>query len=301
MAIVQTVIRPGAPKANPFTVCIVANPALEAPWNSATFVADPIIGQLAAFQAAVVYIDSALFGLLAGEQEQLLADPAIVPFVRVVSLYDDSLPATAANSLVAQDGASDILVARRAGFSAFLANYNIRADVIYAVSASATHARASAWFTTDDDTKPGVPFSLKGGAGFFHRYYNTIPGTVAIHLTATSLTALHEFGHAISSYSNGKILDLYVDSPVGFNNLLGRPIPATFCNYNGANFSTDPLRDGLGYPANWQSYHCALVDPTCPAVMDNYWLSQKGSNACLHDSVTKAFIRDRVVAKIGRP
>jgi hypothetical protein len=301
MAIVKTVVRPGAAKPNPFTVCIVANPAVEAPWNSSTFFADPILGQLAAFQAAVAYIDSALFGLLPGQQEQLLADPAIMPFVQVVSLYDDGLAATAANSLVAQDGGSNILVARRTAFSPFLGNYDINADIIYAVSASASHTRASAWFTTDDDTQPGVAFTLNGNSGFFHRYYNTIPGTVAIHVTSSSLTALHEFGHAISSYSNGKILDLYVDSLVGFNNLVGRPIPATFCNYNGTNFSTDPLRDGLGYPASWQSYHCALVDPTCPAVMDNYWLSQKGPGACLHDSVTKGFIYDRVVAKIGRP
>jgi len=301
MAIVSTVMREGAAKPNPFTVCIIANPTLEAPWNSGTVVADPIIGQLAAFQAAAAYIDSALFGLLPGQQEVLLADPGIMPFIRVVSLYDDGIAPSLANALVAQDGASNILVARRSIFVAFLANYGIAADVVYAVSASASHTRASAWFTTDDDAGGGVPFTLDGNQ-CFHRFNSLIPGTVGIHVTPDSLTPLHEFGHAISSYSNGMILDLYVESPVGLNNRLGRPIPPTFCSYQGTAFASDPNRDGLGYlPDLAQSYHCALVDPTCPAVMDNYYRSTKGAEACQHDRVTGQFIRDRMAAKISRP
>jgi hypothetical protein len=299
MAVVSKVIRAGALKPNPFTICIVANPVVEAPWNSGSVMQDPLIGQLAAFQAAAAYIDSALFGLLPGQQENLLADPALTS-IRVISLYDDLVSLALPNALVAQDGSSDILVPRRAVFSPFLATYSMNADVVYAVSASATHTRASAWFTTDDDTQPGVPFTLDGNQ-LVHRFYNTIPGTVAIHVTANSLTALHEFGHAISSYSNGKVLDLYVDSPAALNNKVGRPIPAGFCSYQGTTFSADPLRNGLGYPPAWQSYHCELVDPACPAVMDNYWLSAKGPVACLHDAVTKAFIRDRVAAKVSRP
>jgi hypothetical protein len=300
MAVVKKVMRAGAPKPNPFTICIVANPVLEAPWNSGSVAKDPLIGQLAAFQAAAAYIDSALFGLLPGEREDLLADPTLMPFIRVISLYDDTLATTLSNALVAQDGSSNILVARRTAFLPFLANYQIDADVAYAVSASATHTRASAWFTTDDNARSGVPFTLDGNP-FVHCYYNTVPGTVAIPVTANSLTALHEFGHAISSYSNGKILDLYVDSPTALNNKVGRPIPPLFCNYQGASFSTDSLRDGLGYPPSWQSYHCELADRSCPAVMDDYWKSTKGSVACLHDIVTKAFIKDRVAAKISRP
>src|SRR5271165_811160 len=301
MAIVSRVMRTGAAKPNPFTVCIIANPTLEAPWNSGTVVADPIIGQLAAFQAAAAYIDSALFGLLPGQQEVLLADPGIMPFIRVVSLYDDGIAPSLANALVAQDGASNILVARRSIFVAFLANYGIAADVVYAVSASASHTRASAWFTTDEDAGGGVPFTLDGNQ-CFHRFNSLIPGTVGIHVTPDSLTPLHEFGHAISSYSNGMILDLYVESPVGLNNRLGRPIPPTFCSYQGTAFASDPNRDGLGYlPDLAQSYHCALVDPTCPAVMDNYYRSTKGAEACQHDRVTGQFIRDRMAAKISRP
>ena len=82
MAVVKNIIRAGAVKPNPFTICIIANAVLEAPWNSGTVIKDPLIGQLPAFQAAAAYIDSALFGLLPGQQEKLLADPALMPQIR---------------------------------------------------------------------------------------------------------------------------------------------------------------------------------------------------------------------------
>ena len=207
------------------------------------------------------------------------------------------------NALVAQDGSSNTLVARRSVFNSFLAqypSYNIAADVVYAVSASVSHTRASAWFTSDDDGQGGVSFTLDGSA-LFHRYYNKIPGTVAIPASSTSLTAIHEFGHAISSYTNGMIVDLYVDSGSGLNNKKGRPIPTGFCDYNGTLYSSDMNRDSLGYPVGWSSYHCALNDPSTPAVMDDYWQSPAGSVVCQHDQVTRAFILDRVKVKVGRP
>ena len=58
------------------------------------------------------YIDSALFGLLPGQRETGLGDPAIMPFVRVLSLLDAGVMPSAATALVAQDGVSDLLVAR---------------------------------------------------------------------------------------------------------------------------------------------------------------------------------------------
>ncbi|HWG19218.1 MAG TPA: hypothetical protein VG225_01725 [Terracidiphilus sp.] len=303
MALTFREIRPGAPKSNPFTIAIVANPVLEAPWNSGAVIADPIMGSLPIFQAAAAYIDSSLFGGLPGQREAVLADPTIATAIRVVSLFDDTLPVVLGNALAAQDGSSFTLVARRSGFRAFLAQYpqfHIQTDVVYAVSASPTHTRASAWFTSDDDAQPGVPFTLDGNA-FLHRFYNLIPGTIAIPANSTSLTAIHEFGHAISSYTNGAIVDLYVDSNPGLNNKRGRPIPAVFANYSGTTLASDLTRDGLGYPGSWSSYHCELVDPTCPAVMDNYWLSRSGSVTCQHDRITRQYILDRVRAKAGRP
>jgi hypothetical protein len=303
MAITFREIRPGSPKANPFTIVVVANPVLEAPWRTGAVMIDPIIGQLAAFQAAAAYIESSLFGGLPGQREAVLAEPSIANAIRIVSLYDDAVPTDLAHALVAQDGNSNTLIARRSVFNAFLAQYpdfNITPDVVYAVSASPTHTRASAWFTSDDDGRAGVPFTLDGNP-YFHRYYNQIPGTIAIPVTANSLTAIHEFGHAISSYTNGMIVDLYVDSTAGLNNKLGRPIPLNFCDYNSTVYGSDTIRDGIGYPGSWSSYHCALIDPACPAVMDNYWQSSSGPVTCQHDQVTRKFILDRVTAKAGRP
>jgi len=301
MGVVVNVIRPGdSSKPNPYTIAVIANPALESPLRSGIFAGDPILKSLAAFQAAVVYIEANLFATLPGQKEKLLADPAIQPKVRLVSIFDDTLVPGPATSLVGQDGVSNLLVARRNAFAPLLTKYSIQADVAYAVSASSSHTRASAWFTSDDDNGPGIAFTLDG-TGFVHRYNCLVPGTVGIHVTASSLTALHEFGHAASSYTNGSVLDLYVDSPPGLNNKTGRPIPPNFAVYDSTSYQSDPIRDGLGYPAGWSSFHCELLAPACPAVMDNYYLSASGALACEHDAITRRFLRDRILAKIGRP
>jgi hypothetical protein len=116
-----------------------------------------------------------------------------------------------------------------------------------------------------------------------------------------SLTALHEFGQPLSSYSNGSVVDLYVDSSAGLNNKRGRPIPATFATSSGIALPVDMARDGLGYPAGWQSYHCELIAPAVPAVMDNYWAAPSGvPEHCLHDRITGQFLGERLLVKICR-
>lgn len=285
-------------KADPFTICIAANPALEAPWESGAFVVDPIMRDRPGFDRTARYIVDALFGNLPGQAERLLADPTIERFIRVVTLWAPGLPPIDANALIAQDGASSLLVARRVVFSRFLTRFGLAVDVAYAVSESGTHTRASAWFTSDDDSRPGLSFTLDG-VMMSHRYYNLIPGTVAIHTTASSLTALHEFEHAISSYTNGKIVDLYVDSAPGLNNRHGRPIPARFADYSGTSVNADPSRDSLGYPSSWRSYHCELIATGSPAVMDDYWKAAV-PDQCENDRITRQFVIDRIRAKVSR-
>lgn len=217
-----------------------------------------------------------------------------------MSLFVSGLTAASTNSLVGEDAVSNLLVARRTAFAPFLARYGLHADIAYAVTASRTHVRASAWFTTDDDSRPGVNFTL-GGRTFAHRYYALIPGTVALPVSSTSLTALHEFGHALSSYSNGAVTDLYIDSQPALNNKRGRPIPADFANYNGTVYNSDMNRDGIGYPAAWQSFHCELLNAAVPAVMDDYWLAPSGvPEECQHDAITRQFLLDRLRAKTSR-
>ena len=295
------VIRPGdTTKPDPFTVCIVANPVLEVPWKSGQFTIDPVTSDESAFDTAAAYVEQVLFGRLPNLAEQFLGDASIEPGVRVISMFVRGLPAEDENSLVAQDGVSNLLIARRTAFKPFLARYGEFADIVYAISASETHTRASAWPTSDDDDAAGVPFNLDGTT-LYHRYEALIPGTVAQHVTSDSLTALHEFGHALSSFGNGQITDLYVDSDPAVNNKRGRPIPAGFAVYDGTNLAADRRRDGLGYPPGWQSYHCALNDPRFPAAMDDYWSAPGGMpERCQHDQITRRFLLDRVRAKQER-
>ena len=287
-----------AGKPQPFTITIISNPSLERPLGSGNFVADSITTDQQAFDACAQYIKNALLGRLPGQRELFLADPAIGPCIRIVSLFVTGLNLEDANSLVGEQ--ADLLVARRNVFNGFLIRYRLQADVAYAVSQSEINTRASAWYTSDDDTRPGVAYSLDGTT-LYHRYYNLIPGMVAIHSSSSSLTALHEFGHALSSYTNGKIVDLYVDDGTGVNNKTGRPIPAQFAVYNNSTYASDSIRDGLGYPAGWQSYHCELIDPALPAIMDDYWQAPDGvPEHCQHDRITRQFLIDRVLAKISR-
>ena len=44
----------------------------------------------------------------------------------------------------------------------------------------------------------------------------------------------------------------------------------------------------------------ARIDPTRPAIMDNYWAAAGGPLKCQHDKLTRAYILDRVHAKATR-
>lgn len=285
-------------KPDPFTVCIIANPALEAPWGSGQFLPDQIVGARGAFDSCAAHIVDCLYGSLPGQGEMLLAPPDIRDEVRIVTLFVAGAGADDSNSLVGQDAVSNILVPRRAAFAPFMNRHGIVADIAYAVSSSASHARASAWFTSDDDGRSGVAFQLDG-IQLFHRHFCLVPGTIAIHVDERSLTALHEFQHALSSYSNGKIVDLYVDGSLGVNKKRARPIPPAFGTYRATQHASDPMRDGLGYPAGWGTFHCGLHLPSSPAVMDNYF---QGASplACQNDTVTRQFLLDRLRAKVSR-
>ncbi|PHJ57162.1 hypothetical protein VF14_21800 [Nostoc linckia z18] len=297
---VTRIIREGdTTKADPFTILFLANPALETPWNSGTFEVDPVTSDQVAFDTCVSYACDSLFGSLPSQKENLLDHPTIGPKIRILSVFQVGLNAEDKNALVAQDSVSNLLVARRQIFIPFISNLGLQADVVYAISQSTSHNRASTWFTSDNDAGPGFNFTIDGVTQS-HRFYNLIPGTVAMHTSARSLTPLHEFGHALSSYTNGALVDLYVDSEQAFNNKRGRPIPEFFATYSGTGIISDTSRGGLGYPAGWQSYHCELLNLYAPAVMDNYYLASGGSETCLHDSITKQFLLDRLFAKISR-
>jgi hypothetical protein len=124
-----------------------------------------------------------------------------------------------------------------------------------------------------------------------------------MHITAHSMAGLHEFGHAASSFTDGFVTDQYVDSPPNFNVKKGRPIPALFGSLDATNYNADSDRDGLGYPAEWTSFHPALTDPAVPSLMDNYWMAAAPHvpESCVFDTITRQFLRDRLMAKLSRP
>ena len=254
----RRVIRASTPGATSvFTVLIVANPvpARHPAANRTTYVADPVIANAAAFDAAAAYIDRCLFGeqtalapdgvTAVTQAEQMFKDPAIQGKVRVELLFIRNLEITADHALVEEMWASNILKPRQDQFDPLVRYFGAVADVIYAVSLSPTHTRASALPMKDDASAGGVAFTYDGAA-LTHWYETLVPGAVAIHSSATTLTALHEFGHAAGSTTAGMVIDLDADTSLGYPNEInfksGRPIPTTFATLDGVAYERHRAR-----------------------------------------------------------
>jgi hypothetical protein len=294
------------PNHNPYTIVIVANPAIESPAESGFCSRDPILDAPDRFAACVAYVIQSVFGKLPGQAEKFMA-----PFekdIRILAIFDAKAETIITNALVSEYGMDDLIGPRQQQFADFLAGYldegrPVKADVAFAISAS-THTRSASQYTFDDDGAGGVPFDYNGTA-LSHRYTNVQPGAVALHVDADTVVPLHEFSHAASSWTNGCVQDLYIDCDLTngpINIAVGRPIPAEFGTYSGKSYKSDVQRDGLGYEAGWSSYHCALVDPNYPALMDDFTRARGGrSLASRHDQITVQFLTDRIKAIMSRP
>jgi len=295
-----------ASKANPLFILVLNSIALERPLGSNNFVPD-----LAApgntttdkgpFTKQAEYIYRNLFGKLTGQTDLVLGQSPHAAKIRFWSTYVWGLVPNGATALVGEDGAtgSTIISPRRDAVPRMLDYIGLKPDIVFVVTKSPTHNRASAYGTTDNDNLGGVS-AVYDGKAMVHRYFHTIPGMAAMHVTSDGMTAAHEFGHAFSSYSNGFITDLYVSGNVAFNRKVGRPIPDVFCTYQGKTYSSDKQRDGLGYPGNWTSYASELIDPSRPAMMDNFWYATGGPLKSQHDKLTRAYQLDRIAAKVSR-
>src|SRR5262249_29111721 len=290
-------------KADPFFILILNNIALERPLDSHNFVADMSTGSKtdrALFGKSAEYITKNLFTEMPGQAEKLLADSPHNQKIKLWSIYVWGLAANDASSLVGEHRlqGSNAIRPRRDAVVAMLAYLGMNADIVFLVTKS-PYKRATALPTTDDDTRGGIPATYDGGT-ITHRFYHQFPGMVAINVTSSTMTAAHEFGHAFSSYTNGHVADLYNDSNAPFFNLkVGRPIPDNFSSYQGKTYLSDKARDSLGYKPNWVSYHSELADPAQPAIMD-YYTNTTQPMLCLHDKITKAYIMDRIAAKVSR-
>jgi hypothetical protein len=292
-------------KADPVFILILNNIAFEEPLGSNNFIPDMWSGSTAnraLFETSAEYVNKNLFGEVSGQAEKLLADSPHAQKIKLWSMYVWGLPINSASSLVGEHPVrgSDALLPRRDAVVAMLAYLGLNPDIVFLVTDS-SYTRAWSIATTDDDSRGGVAATYDG-ATIYHRFYHKIPGMSAINTRSSTMTAAHELGHAFSSFTNGHIADLYVDGGgcVGFNRKYGRPIPNDFAGYQAATYVSDPTRAANGgYESGWTSYHPEPTDPSEPALMDDYHYTTLPM-LCLHDKITKAYILDRIAAKVSR-
>ena len=294
-------------KADPFFILVLNNIAIERPLNSGAFVPD-MNGfgggstDRSLFTDCAEYLYRSVFGKLPGQADKMLGRSPHAAKVKFHSMYVWGLVANGATALASEemDSGTGIARPRRDAVPRMLAYLGVNPDLVFIVTNSPTHQRASA-YPASDHLSGGSHVTDYDGQQFMHYFRHAIPGMATIHATGHSLmTGAHEFGHAFSSYPAAYITDLYADGPAAFNRKTGRPIPPIFATYAGVQYKTDQVRPPVGYPATWTSYHCELEDVSNPALMDNYHYGTPGPLACKNDKITTAFMLDRLAAKVAR-
>lgn len=302
------ILNDGALKLRPFTIAFVANPAIES-LAGGVFTADPILSNRTGYHDVVVHCLQNLFGVT----EDVLRLNDIDAQMRFVSIFDSTKPAIAANALARESPSIGYMLPRRDVLAAFLANFGVVADIVMVIHGSTTRFLASAFPTTDDGSGTSSIFGYDA-VTHKHGHFPSIPGSCAlsVHMLTTGITVLHEFMHAVADVSNGDMPDLYNDTGAGIFNINKKfrvmgippappipPVPGQFAFFNGVSFASDLTRDGIGYDLTWLSYHCQLIDPSRPNVMDNYWLGAPPQQ-CRLDRISYAFVTDRLKAKLSR-
>lgn len=290
----------GEPGRTQYAIVLVANSAIESAAGG-TFTPDPILTNRAGFQDIVRH---ALENLLM-VTEPVLRDRETR--LRFVAVFDPQRPTTV-DAALCREATPNLMAPQRSRFAPFLASYLVEADMAFAVHGSTVFDRATAWYTTDDMNRETVGFTYDGITRR-HGRYTQVPGTatLAVGMAQNGLTVLHEFGHAASEWDSGRINDLYVDgSALGaevnkkFRALPTDAIPAAFATVDAIAYTADSLRDRIGYPNTWTSYHPELIDTTRPNLMDNYWLASSNIQNCRLDRLTAAWLGNRLDIKMNR-
>ncbi len=300
-----------------YTIGIIANPAIQVAGktgNEGPFVNDTIISDRPAFHRKVISVLESLFD----RNEDVFRDSQIEPHIRIFTIFDDSLPSDTAYALLRRRSDSNYIAPRSEDLpnllDTFLNNYQESADVLVLVTKD--NRSRMAWFTTDTTT--GTNFTYDG-TNYVHGNGATTPGAFADSIypvyrnDADKMTTLHEFLHAMSERTHGKIIDLYNNDIVaGLNaNKKGRTaassIPVQFAEYASTTYNSDrpnpPAyqgRGGLGYPGTDNinaSYQPELRENSNPNLMDNY-ASATDPLQCKLDRLTYQFVIDRIRAKI---
>lgn len=296
------VLHSGPPKVRPYTIVLVANTAIEDEAGG-TFTSDPVLANRVRFYETVRFCLRNMFAVT----EDLLRQGHIDASIRLVTIFDDTAAAIEANSLV-QEVAPNRMEPKGTKTNSFVERHHENADIVFVINGSTTHFQATSQFTTDYAAGPSTGYTFDGTARV-HGHLPRIPGicTLSIVLVQNFLTALHEFCHAASDFNNGKVHDLYVDGTArGF--LINKKfradsadaIPNIFATYEGTDYPSDQNRDGIGYGANWTSFHPALIDATRPNIMDDRGLAFDDPELCRLDRLTYDWLVDRLWAKVLR-
>jgi hypothetical protein len=267
-------------------------------------VSDGMLSNRPAFHRLVTHCLNNILTL----DESLLRTDNMDRLMRFTTIFDRTRSADS-NTAVVQEFNPDILGPQRALMNRFVSPYGERADVVYCISADTTHTRASAWFG-DDELSATAPTYTHDGTTRRNGFYSLTPGSVALStsMDTSGLTALHEFGHAGSDFTNGQVWDLYVDGTgSGFvvnkkmRAMTTDPVPTNFAVVDATTYASDAGRDGLTYPSDWFSYHPTLQVTNRPNLMDNYWMAGSNVLQCRLDGLTFDWYRRRLRAKVGRP
>lgn len=300
------VLYSGAPKPDPYTIAVIANPILELESRN-RYSSDPIMADREGFFGLVPFA----LGNLLNVTEDLLRQDHMDSHMRFIAAFDTVLLDSNDTNALVRLNPPNLIGPRKATFPDYLGRYSERADVAFAVTGSTTHTRASARLTSDDSSRVGTAYTYDG-SNFEHPHFYEEPGVATLSLLSNTagLTPLHEFGHAASAWPTGAVLDMYTDGGPVSGALIankkwranaGDSVPGSFGTYNGTNYDSDIARDGLGYPSSWLSYHPQLIDLTRPNLMDNYWYAPGGTyQQCRLDELTYDWYSDRLRAKVFR-
>ena len=180
----------------PFTIAFVANPAIESQAGG-VFTADPILTNRTGYHAVVVHCLQNLFGVT----EDVLRRNNIDAQMRIVSIFDSTKPAIAANALARESLSPGYMIPRRDVLAAFLANFAVIADVVIVIHASTTRPLASAFPTTDDPAGASTIFGYDA-VTHKHGHFPSIPGscTLSVNMDTTGITALQSLFMACRSF-----------------------------------------------------------------------------------------------------
>lgn len=282
----------------PYTIAFAASPAIEIAGASR---ANEIMVNRATFRRAV---RRSLTQMLTLEENLLRAD-GIERDLRLVAIFD-TLPSRTLQRNALVSGAAEKVKPMAARQQAFVSGYWEEADVIFAVSSDATYWRSTALPTVDREDGNGVDFTFDGTTHTHYRHCSQ-PGTVALEANLQVMTAVHEFLHAASSTTQGRVRDLYEDGSElsslvvnkKFRTKASDPVPSQFGQLDGVTYSADPTRDGLGYEATWRSYHPQLRNAAAPNLMDDY-REATDPEECQLDRLTFEWYRARLKAKARR-